>query len=167
MSRLFLGGIPTAPDVKKLRTAFPEIKEGDQITHEQVEAVLKLDAKSSRYRSITTSWRKELLNELNLELAALPTIGYRCLPAGERLTTNIKGFRQGTRKQGKSVRRVIMIEAEKLSDVDQAKQLHMMRLGQAVVAQATSVMKELNGPKASEQISLLRKPPVDAGPAQP
>ena len=150
MTKLFLGGVPTAPDVKKLREAFPEITEGTDFTHEQIEQVIGLDAKSTRYRCDTLSWRKEMLNSHNIEIAAVPTVGFRALTGPERLDTNIKGFRQGTRKQGKSVRRVTMVRAETLSANEQTKQLHVMRLGHAVLSHASSMLKEIEPPKRIE-----------------
>lgn len=158
MSKLFLGGVPTAPDVKKLRKAFPELVDGQDISHEEVESVLNMDSRSSRYRSVTTAWRKEMLNEENIEVSAVAGVGFRCLTGPERLSTNIKGFRAGTRKQGKSIRRVTMVPAEKLGEQDQAKQLHLMRLGSQIVQQAASVMKQIEAPKSQEQLTLLRKP---------
>jgi len=160
MSKLFLGGVPTAPDVKKLRTAFPEIAEGTDFTHEQIEAVIGLSPKSNRYRCVTLAWRKEMLNSHNIEIAAIPTIGFRALTGVERLDTNIKGFKQGTRKQGKSIRRVTMVRAETLTQIEQSKQLHVMRLGAAVLSQASAMMKEIEPPKPKQQVSLQREIPT-------
>lgn len=166
MSKLFLGGIPTAPDVKKLREAIGELIEGRDIAHDEVRAILGLEPRSSRYRSVTTAWRREMLNEHNIEISAIPSIGFRVLPQAEQLTTNIKGFKQGTRKQGKSVRRIAQIETEKLSEAEQQKHMHMVRLGTQVVQHAGSIIKQIEPPKAQEQLSLLRRPPTDSA-AQP
>lgn len=161
MTKLFLGGVPTAPDVKKLRKAFPEIEEGTDFTHDEVGAVIGLQPNSSRYRCITTAWRKEMLNEFNIEIAAISGIGFRALTGPERLDTNVKGFKQGTRKQGKSIRRVTMVRAETLNELEQSRQLHVMRLGAAVLSQASSMMKEIEPPKLKQQVSTQRPPPSD------
>lgn len=151
MSKLFLGGIPTAPDVKKLREAFPKIAEGTDFTHDQIQVVIGQHPKSSRYRCVTAAWRKELLNMDNIEIGAVAGIGFRALTGPERLGTNIKGFKQGTRKQGKSVRRVTMVRSETLSPLEQGTQMHVMRLGAAVLAQASSMMKEIAPPRIADQ----------------
>lgn len=151
MSKIFFGGIPTAPDVKKLREAFPKIAEGTDFTHEQISAVLGgMDPKSSRYRCVTLAWRKEMLNTHNIEIAAVSNIGFRALCGAERLDTNVKGFKHGARKQGKHIRRVGMVRAETLTEQEQSKQLHFMRLGAAVLSQASSMMKEIEPPKPRE-----------------
>lgn len=160
MSKLFFGGIPTAPDVKKLREAFPKIEEGTDFTHEQIQAVIGLHPKSTRYRCVTLAWRKEMLNEHNVEIAAVATIGFRALAGPERLDTNVRGFKQGARKQGKHLRRVGMVRAETLSQIEQDKQQHVMRLGAAVLAQAASMMKEIEPPRAQQQISQQRPLPT-------
>lgn len=159
MTKLFLGGIPTAPDVKKLRDAFPKLSDGMDISHEQIQAVIGLAPKSNRYRCVTTAWRKELLNEENVEVGSIAGVGFRVLTGPERLSSNIKGFRSGTRKQGKSVRRITMVRAETLSEPEQAKQLHMMRLGTQLISQASSMLKQLEPPKPAEQVAGLRQPP--------
>lgn len=164
MTKLFLGGIPTGPDVKRLRESLPKLTDGLEITHDDVSAVLGLSPRTSRYRAVTGAWRKDALNLDNIEIAAVPSIGFKCLSGPERLSANIKGFRQGTRKQGKSIRRVTMIRAETLTDDEQAKQLHVMRLGQQLIGQAASMMKQIEAPKAQEQVSLLRASPKGAQP---
>lgn len=158
MSKLFLGGVPTAPDVKKLREAFPQIDEGTDFTHEQIEAVIGLSPKSTRYRCVTLAWRKEMLNGHNVEIVAVPTIGFRALTGPERLDTNVKGFKNGARKQGKHIHRVGMVRAETLSEPEQGKQMHVMRLGAAVIAQASSMLKEIEPPR-QKQITQQRPLP--------
>lgn len=158
MSKLFLGGVPTTPDVKKLTKAFPQIEEGTDFTHDEIAATIGLDPKSNRYRCVTLAWRKEMLNEHNIEIGAVPSVGFRALTGAERLDTNIKGFKQGARKQGKSIRRVTMVHAETLTAAEQSKQLHVMRIGAAIVAQASSMMKEIEPPRP-KQVTVQREIP--------
>lgn len=160
MSKLFFGGIPTAPDVKKLREAFTDVKEGTDFDHEQIAAILGLDPRTSRYRSVTTAWRKEMLTQHNIEIAAVATIGFRALTGAERLDTNVKGFKHGARKQGKHIRRVGMVRAETLSEPEQTKQLHVMRLGAAVLSQASAMMKEIEPPKLKQIAQQRPLPPT-------
>lgn len=159
MSKLFFGGIPTAPDVKKLREAFPRIEDGTDFTHEQIQAVIGLHPKSARYRGVTLAWRKEMLKDHNIEIAAVAAVGFRALTGPERIESNIKGFKHGARKQGKHLRRVGMVPSETLAPSYRDKQTHFMRLGAAVLSQAGAMMKELEPPRAQPQISHQRPLP--------
>jgi hypothetical protein len=54
----FFGGIPTGPDVKRLRDRWPELEVGDTITDAEVAEVLCVPVKSHRYKTVTTVWKK-------------------------------------------------------------------------------------------------------------
>lgn len=58
-------GLPTGPDVQLLMSRWPDLKVGDRIEYADVADVLKVDRGSGRWRSITSQWRKRLL-ELGL-----------------------------------------------------------------------------------------------------
>lgn len=54
-------GLPTAPDVTAIQKQWPDLKVGDRVTYEDICALLKLDWRSSRFKSVTTAWRKREL----------------------------------------------------------------------------------------------------------
>lgn len=56
-------GMPTGPDVSALIKAFPDLKIGDRIEYEQIEVILSLERRDTRFRTITNAWRKRLLEE--------------------------------------------------------------------------------------------------------
>ena len=156
MSKLFLGGIPTAPDVKKLREAFDGLEVGAEISHQEVEEITDCDRKSSRYRSVTTAWRKEVLRELNVQIESVPGEGFRILNATERLIHGHKRFSEGTRKQARSIRRVSMIPDKELTQIERSKRDHMQRIGAKIIEHATDFAKQLEAPAPQAQVSQLR-----------
>lgn len=153
MSKTFLGGVPTGIDVRRLDEVFADLAEGAEVTHEQVEAALGIGRAQTRYRTVTVAWRRSLLNDRNIELAAVPGIGFRVLAASERLNASVKGFRQGVRKQMRSVRRSDMVRTD--DPILMRKQEVMRRAGMAIARESASMMKEIEPPKAQQQMPRL------------
>lgn len=94
-SELFLGGIPTAPDVEKLLAALGVPQIGQVITYSQVSQVIALDANQSRFRTVTTAWRSQLYRTHNLLLEAVTRTGFRVLDGSQRVTHSSKRFKRG------------------------------------------------------------------------
>lgn len=57
---LFNRGIPTEPDVITLSSRFGVPSENAPISYDDVAAVLGVPVGSSRFRTVTTAWRKQL-----------------------------------------------------------------------------------------------------------
>jgi hypothetical protein len=152
----YFGGLPTGPDVKLLLEHWPQIKEGQEISHEEVERVLKLKRDETRYRGVTMAWRKHLFRNDNIFVDAIAGVGFQCLDPKGRVENGIKVFRKGTREQWRSIDRLKRVQEKDLDPVSQTKRDHVIRLGLAIHAQATDMMREL--PKPQAQITQLRKP---------
>lgn len=157
MTKLFLGGVPTGPDVITLIDALGDLMEGREIMHAEVEAILQIKRGSNRYRAVTEAWRRRELRESNIEIGALVSIGFRVLNANERVTTNINSFQSGSRKQGRSLRRLGAVRDSELDEIHRAHRDHAIRIGGAMLAQASALQKELSPPKAQPQLSQLKR----------
>ncbi len=153
MAKAFFGGIPTSIDVRKLREAFPSLREGDEITHEQVEAVIGSERHASRYRTVTSAWRRELLRNDGIEIGAVIGIGFRCLTPPERIDSSVAGVKAGARKQIRAVRRAEFVKTN--DPVLVRKQGILRRLGVAVMQEMTSMAHQIEPPKASPQLPRL------------
>ncbi|KQP36110.1 hypothetical protein [Pseudorhodoferax sp. Leaf274] len=153
MSKVYFGGMPTEPDVKKLLAAFPDIQEGDEIAHEDIERVIGHKREDNRYRAVVAAWRKRLLNDENQDLGAVSGIGFKCLAPDERISRSVDGFQSGTRKQLRSVRRAQLVRTD--DPILTAKQDGMRRYGLALADQAAKMMKEIEPPKPQAQMPRL------------
>ena len=160
MSRLFLGGVPTNADVRKLKDAFPDLTEGTEIRHEEVERVLELSRESSRYRCVTLAWRRDLLTHSGVDLGAVAGIGFRCLNPSERIAASVDGFKSGTRKQMRSVRRSALVQTDDPTLLK--KQDVLRRFGAAIAQEAGAMMKEIEPPRAQPQAPRLVSTKKDA-----
>ena len=153
MSKMFFGGMPTGPDVRKLMKAFAALSEGDEITHESVESVLEIVRRDSRYKTVTTAWRRQLLKDRNIELAAIANIGFRALTPSERVSGAVAGIRYGVRKVARSVNKVTSVETTDPLLIH--KRDHMRKLGNALIQSATAGMREIEPPKAQRPLPRL------------
>lgn len=150
-ARPFFGGVPTEPDVNRLMKEF-EPKSGTVVSHEAVEAVLGLNRSESRYRTVTTAWRRRLFREENVDTVVTPGHGFRFLREGERVRESVKDFGRNVRGIGRSLRRISAVRAEVLTDQDRAKHDHGRRLIAATLDGARRAQKELAAPKPIAQL---------------
>lgn len=157
MGKAYFGGMPTDLDVRKLIEAFPALIEGARITHEEIEAVISVGRHSNRYRAITIAWRSKLLRDSNLEIGAVSGVGFEVRTSEGRMSSSIKGFQSGTKKQLRSVKRALLVKTE--DPLLRQKQDLMQRFGAAIASQAGSLMKDIETPKAVE--ALPRAPVLD------
>ncbi|MCL4837861.1 MAG: hypothetical protein KJ058_07845 [Thermoanaerobaculia bacterium] len=114
-AKVFLGGLPVEPDVRRLEEKFGVPEVGALLTHRQVEGALGEKYGSTRYRTVTKAWRQHLREENNVELKAVPGIGFKCLGADERLDEANSTGRSVLRKLRKGAQQVESIPAQEVS----------------------------------------------------
>lgn len=56
-------GLSTKPDVDMLLKHWPEPKEGDRYTYQEVAEVLRIKIESTRFRTVTSAWRKRMIEK--------------------------------------------------------------------------------------------------------
>lgn len=149
MAKLFLGGMPTDIDVRKLVERFGEPAIGVEIEHHEVEDCLGLNRKSARFRSVTLAWRRRLLKDHNIHLAAQPSVGFRSLDPAERISTALAGVQSGVRKQVRAVRGSDRVNTE--DPVLLKKQALLHRYGIALATEASVMMRQIEPPKPPQQ----------------
>lgn len=148
MSKTYFGGIPTSVDTRRLDEQFAGLMDGDEITHDEIEVVIGVRRGSSRYRTVTDAWRRSLLREKNIELAAVSGVGFRCLPPAERISASVRGVQSGMRKQLRSITRSAMVRTE--DEGLRRKQDLLQRYGAVLRAEASKTMQEIEPPKPTQ-----------------
>jgi hypothetical protein len=96
----------TDVDVDLLWTVFPDLlPDGREVTHDQIEAVLKESRISSRYRTVVTKWRKRLLRERAIYLDGMTAKGrgFVVLTPDEMVRFGNRSVRQAGRKVKKAI----------------------------------------------------------------
>lgn len=153
MSKVHFGGMPTEIDVRAITEAFPDLREGTEIMHDEIVRVIRVEHGSNRYRAVTEAWRRQMLNQHNVEIAAVPGSGFRVLPPDERISGSIKGFQIGMRKQLRAVKRSGMVRTD--DEGLRRKQDLLRRYGAAIASEASNMMKEIEPPKPQQQMPRL------------
>ena len=107
------GGVTTQFDVKKLLEQFPT-NPGDLIEHDDIARVIGAPWKSSRYGAVVTAWKKALVRERNVDVEAVPGVGYRVLKDVERMKSAGGNFVRGARQFKRADDKLTRVAAEKL-----------------------------------------------------
>ena len=86
-SKLFFGGMNVENELKLMDKAFSEAKPGDVIPHEDIEKTINLSRKESRYRTVISRWRRDMLKTKNLDIESRRGEGYAVLTPTERVSS--------------------------------------------------------------------------------
>lgn len=158
--RLYWGGMPTDPEIKELMKL--KLEEGDLIPHDIVEEIVGKDHLSRRYQTVTKRWRRKLLREQNVDLDAVPDVGFRVLTPDERVQRGIRDSEVSVRGYGRAVNRVLRADPKRLSQAERRQQEFAGRVLRQYLE---------DGRRNNRQIAIVRelrvlprsKPPKDEG----
>ena len=140
----YFGGVPTAPQVRRLMEKFKDVQAGDAIKLDDISEVIGEPVRSNRFRTIVDAFRRALARDRNFvteRIAGMGTI--RILLDSERTGFGARGIRQGSRKVHRSVGVIVATPTEKLTDAERETNFHVRRLGEAIVTTTRSAMKEI------------------------
>jgi hypothetical protein len=94
---VFLGGIPTEPDVKRLEEALGVPEEGAVVSWEALEGVLHDHRRAHRFLTVVNAWRRKLHREHNVVMVAVRGEGLMSAPPDVRLDSGARRIRSGFR----------------------------------------------------------------------
>jgi hypothetical protein len=140
----YFGGVPTAPQVRKLMEWAKDSAPGDSLELSAIAELTGEDVRSNRFRTIVDVFRRALLRDRNFvteRIAGMGTI--RILLDSERTGFGARGIRQGSRKVHRSVGVIAATPTERLTDAERDTNFHVRRLGEAIVATTRTAMKEI------------------------
>lgn len=157
MSKLFSGGVPTDIDVRALRQKHPEIQPGETVSYKTIAETIRAEVGSSRFRSVTAAWRKQLYRTENIVLEAVAGTGFRRVTEPERSVKNVKRWTDNQRSAIKRVNDQSLVVQEDLSERERKTHSHASRVMQAHMDYTISTAREIAPPKA--KISLPRFTP--------
>lgn len=140
----FASGIPTAPDVKNLRTFFGVLKVGDILSYSDISETIKCAKGSFRWVSVVMAWRKELYRELNIVLIPESGIQYKVADSSERVhlsSAKYKGSLRGIVRAGDVASKT---SNDGLSPEELRAKDHVVRSSATLRLAAATQAKELN-----------------------
>jgi hypothetical protein len=143
---VFNAGIPTAPDVDKINIAWPELNEGDEITKQEISAVIGVAEESHRFHTVVNSWRRQVYRDRNIFIGAIRGAGFRVLTRRERCEAGGHKLKVGLRSTKRGGGLVASTDKTGLpEDVVRAAD-HVVRLSGMITTLAAAEAKRLRYP---------------------
>lgn len=146
-SKLFIRGVPTEPDVQKLRAAIGVPAEGQLVTWATIETVVGCKYGTNRFRSIVDVWRRCMRREHNVVFAAEPGKGLVHLPPNERVEYGVRNRQFGLKKTFRAVTVIATTDRKRLTPENERVADHNDRFAAAMRLTVATQAKELNLPK--------------------
>jgi len=136
----YFGGIPTEPDVKKLVEHFPieSLTPGTVIPYKEVAEVIGVDASTSRFKTVTTSWRKRIESEYNcvIKPPKMANETFIVLYENEKPDYAIDEMRSAVKKARRSIVISSITNVSELSDEQKEKYDFVVARSGAMIATA-------------------------------
>lgn len=145
-SNLFQGGVPTKPDVDKLREKFGVPKEGAVITWKQIEDVIGCKKGSSRFATVVDAWRKAMDREHQLIFGPVRGQGLKALPPDDRIELSSQKRKSGIRMVGRSFKIATFTDRNRLTPENQRVQDHILRSAAAIKLAVATAAKGIDLP---------------------
>lgn len=142
-TRIYLGGLPTAPIVKKLREAFDSTGPGEIISYQALADASGLKQKTSRFTTCLNAWRGEIRRQLNIETIAVAGEGIKLLAEGERADNSARTLKRGSRRVVKSYKQAAAIDTRKLTEEEKRVAGICLRVTEAMAEAVQRATKQL------------------------
>lgn len=146
-----VSGMPTKPDVDRLRAKFGTPAEGTLLPYSEIEEVIGLGRYTSRGAAVVTAWRKSLMKEHNIALGAEPGNGYVVLTPTERVEAASHGIWVGGRKIKRSVHLSETSDRERMTPEAKKASEHIGRLGAALILAQATATKQIKVPELGKK----------------
>lgn len=135
----FFGGVPTEPEVRALRDAYPdsEMKAGTVIPYEDVEKVIGSKKESNRFRCVTARWRGMVERETGrVVLGVEPGVGFKVLDPAQKIDLGHAKLASAVRHSRRAYVLTARVETAGLSDDEKGRLMVLQRRSAALIATA-------------------------------
>jgi len=142
MMSIFVG-VSTKAEVELICKRFPDLKPGDEITYDEIEAITGVKREAGRFKSITTALKKRLSNQHNIELDCIANRGYVVQNNSQRVDTSSRKMKQGIKRIVKSGDIAQRTDSAGLTDAELRIKDHLVRVRGAIVATANQEARKI------------------------
>ncbi len=139
---LFKGGVPTAPDVRRLIEAFGVPAEGELIPYAEIEKLIGTSRKTNRGGTVIWRWRQQLMRDHNVLMGCRPT-GLVALLPEERVSVGRDRIVHGLRRMRRGTRIMETTDRDRLSPELRAEVDHAIRCSSAALLAARAEGKRV------------------------
>lgn len=138
-SAVYFGGVPTEPEVRALREAFPEsdLEPGRVIPYGEVEAVISARRGESRFETVTRHWRKIVERETGrIVIDPIPGIAFKVLSEVEKIDKGNGKLASAVRSSRRAYMLTSRVETAKLPEEEKARLLSLQKRSAALISTA-------------------------------
>lgn len=150
---LYFGGIPTEPDVKALRDAYPETEmtPNSVIPYEEVEAVIGVQKDSARFRTVTDRWRAVVQQENKaLVIGTERGVGFKVLTNHQKLNLSNAKLKTAARSARRSYALTAKVQTDQLTEEERERLTTIQRRSAAFLASQQIKSKETDLPSLED-----------------
>lgn len=154
MSKAFLyfRGVPTKPDVDKLRAVFGVPGEDVLITYDSIAEVIGSPRGSSRFHTVMNAWRNALEVEHKIVMRAEPGKGLVAMPPNDLVCTSVRQTACKMRQAARWVGRSIIADRKRLTPENKRAADHLAKVGAALKLAAATAAPQLSAATSTEEV---------------
>ncbi len=140
---IFSAGIPTGTDVRKIRDIYPDsdLEVGQKIDYQDVADIIGVDVSSSRFKTVTSAWRRAVERESGLFIGTDPGKAFCVMTESDKLQLAGSKYRQSLRSSRRACVVTSVIDRKQLTD-DEARTLTFVSERSAKILNLSRLKRE-------------------------
>lgn len=141
--KVFFGGVPTDPEVQRLKDTYAIPEVGQVISYDEVAAVIGCDRKGARFKTVTLRWRSQMERDYGIIIGVRRGIGFVVLNPREKVGLSASKLEAGIKSIKRSNKVVSMVDRAELTDVEKHVADHIARVTSALTGAAILESKKV------------------------
>ena len=131
---MFFGGIPTAPDVRKIDERWPmkDLRVGDRMEYSDMEKTINYRRKTCRYNTVVNSWRKQVERETGKIIGTVTGEAFVVLSDSEKVGLSGAKLKTAMRSTRRAVVVASLADRKNLSAEECARVDHLSEIGNRI-----------------------------------
>lgn len=137
--KVFFGGVPTDPEVRQLRDAYPDadLQPGAVIPYDDAAAVIGSPKDSARFRTVTTRWRSMVERESGkIVIGTEHGVGFKVLDNVQKISLGNAKLASAVKSSRRAYILTARVETKGLSQEEKDRLLLLQRRSGALLATA-------------------------------
>lgn len=164
MKRTWVNGVPTTVEVQLLLDTYGVPERGTLIPYTEIEKVLGIVRRTSRYRTVTGAWRRRILREHGIASYCPRDEGIRFCAPGEQVDESSRGVVGGLRRVKIGVAKAVATPRETLEPHELRKLDHVQSVGSMVLLHAARLQREQRAVKGLPRAPGVTEAPIKETP---
>ncbi len=138
VQKVYFGGIPTEPDVRRIRERFPDdqLVVGQVIPYSEVATIIQAPYRSARFVCVTQRWRILVEKDRGLVIGVEKSEGFKVLDDHQKLDLSGDKLRTAVKQARRSFTLVGMVDRRNLSDEERSRMEHYNNRSAAMISVA-------------------------------